>query len=80
MLPTFRPGTIVLGSKWLRPRIGSIVVAERDGFELIKRVAQTGPEGFYLLGDNANQSTDSRAYGWFAPRSIKSVIIRSIRL
>ena len=80
MLPTLSPGTIVLGLKWLRPRVGSVVVAKRDGLELIKRVAKIGPEGLYLLGDNAQQSTDSRVYGWFSPRSIKSVIIGSIKV
>lgn len=78
MQPTYRPGTIVLGLRWLRPRIGSVVVAERDGMEIIKRVAKVGPEGLFLLGDNAQRSTDSRSYGWFAPSSIKGVIIGSI--
>ncbi len=80
MLPTYRPGTIVLGLTWLRPRTGSVVVAEHDGLELIKRVAQVSEQGYYLLGDNAAQSTDSRSYGWFAPKSIKSVIMGSIKL
>lgn len=79
MQPTFRPGTIVLGLKWLRPRPGSVVVAERDGLEIIKRVGEVGKQGFYLLGDNSAGSTDSRTYGWFAPGSIKSVIIGSIK-
>ncbi len=79
MLPTFRPGAIVLGLKGLRPKAGSIVVAEHDGLELIKRVSKIGPEGFYLVGDNASRSTDSRTYGWFASQTIKSVIIGSIK-
>lgn len=79
MLPTFRPGTVVLGLKWLRPHPGSVVVAERDGLEIIKRVGEVGRQGFYLLGDNPAESTDSRTYGWFAPGSIKSVIIGSIK-
>lgn len=79
MLPTFRPGAIVLGLKWLRPKVGRVVIAERGGLEIIKRVVRAGELGFYLLGDNAGGSTDSRVYGWFAPDSIKSVIIGSIK-
>ena len=79
MVPAFRPGAIVLGLKWLRPKVGSVVVAEHEGLELIKRVAKVGVRGFYLLGDNARQSTDSREYGWFTPGSIKSVIIGSLK-
>jgi len=80
MMPAFRPGAIVLGLTWLRPKAGSVVVAEHGGLELIKRVSRLGPEGAYLFGDNAAQSTDSRTYGWFAPASIRSVIIGSIQL
>lgn len=79
MQPTYRPGTIVLGLKWAKPRVGSVVVAERNGLEIIKRIGDIGEQGFYLLGDNPAESTDSRTYGWFAPGSIKSVIIGSIK-
>jgi phage repressor protein C with HTH and peptisase S24 domain len=79
MQPSFSPGTLVLGLKGLHPRIGSVVIVEREGTEMIKRVARVGGKGYYLLGDNPDKSTDSRAYGWFAPNSIKSVIIGSIK-
>ncbi len=79
MQPTYRPGAIVLGLRWMKPRVGSVVVAERDGREIIKRVGDIGAQGLYLLGDNPPESTDSRVYGWFAPDSIKSVIIGSIK-
>jgi phage repressor protein C with HTH and peptisase S24 domain len=79
MQPTFQPGTLVLGFRWGRPRRGSIVIAEHNGLELLKRVADVGAKGFYLIGDNQTQSTDSRTYGWFAPQTIKSVVIGSIK-
>jgi type IV secretory pathway protease TraF len=75
MHPALRQGAIVLGLRWRRPRVGSIVVADMGGREIIKRVAKVGGQGYYLLGDNAGHSTDSRTYGWFSPGSIKSVII-----
>ena len=79
MQPTYRHGTVVLGLKWLRPHVGSVVIADRLGQEIIKRVAQVSERGLYLVGDNLAQSTDSRVYGWFAPRSIKSVVIGSMK-
>ncbi len=79
MLPAYQPGTLVLGLKWLRPKVGSVVVADYQGREILKRVARVNQEGFFLLGDNATRSTDSRVYGWFAPGTIKSVIVGSIK-
>lgn len=78
MLPAYRPGAIIVGVSRLKPRKGSVVVAELDGREIIKRVARVGRRGFYLLGDNSNQSTDSRKYGWFPPKLIKGVVIGSL--
>ena len=78
MLPAYRPGAIIVSISRLRPRKGSVVVAELDGREIIKRVARVGRRGFYLLGDNVAQSTDSRKYGWFAPKFIKGVVIGSL--
>ena len=76
MLPALKPGKIVIGLGFRRPRIGDIVIVDRDGRELIKRIAQIGPAGYYLLGDNRDNSTDSRVFGWIKPAMIKAVIIR----
>ena len=78
MLPAYRPGAIVVGVQRLRPRIGSVVVAELHGREIIKRVTRVSRRGFYLMGDNTDHSTDSRTYGWFAPQLIKGVVIGSL--
>lgn len=79
MQPTYSPGTIVFGLRWLRPRAGRVVVAEHNGLEVIKRVIRVGEQGVFVMGDNVRRSTDSRTYGWLAPSSIKSVIIGSIK-
>ena len=73
MLPTFKQGNEVLiderAYQDALPQIGEVVVAEhphRPKFWLIKRVTHIRPDGScYLVGDNPNESTDSRAYGWF---------------
>jgi signal peptidase I len=79
MQPTLSQGELVLGLRWRKARVGSIVIADVDGREIIKRVAKIGERGVYLLGDNLAYSTDSRTYGWFAPSAIKSVIIGGIK-
>jgi signal peptidase I len=79
MQPTLSSGELVLGLRWRRARVGSIVIADVNGREIIKRVAKIGERGIYLLGDNLTYSTDSRAYGWLTSSAIKGVIIGSIK-
>lgn len=79
MQPTYKPGSIVFGMRWLRrPRAGMVVVADHHGREIIKRVSDINAEGLFLLGDNPLGSTDSRVYGRFRPHAVKGVIIGSI--
>ncbi len=78
MSPTLEPGDQLLalpagphGLPWLRgtPRVGSIVLVERDGRIDVKRVAarpsalSSDPHALWLLGDNAAESNDSRQTG-----------------
>ena len=78
MAPTLEPGDTLLvapagphGLPWLRdtPRVGSIVIAEREGRLDVKRVAAwpddtlRTPDALWLLGDNAAASNDSRQGG-----------------
>jgi len=80
MLPTLRQGERVLFDRlaYLReePRVGEVVLAQhpaRPGLRMIKRVAaQEGlaPAEFWLLGDNADESTDSRLLGPFRREDI----------
>jgi signal peptidase I len=83
MEPAYRPGDRVLVNRlaYLRrpPAVGDVVVLrdpERQGHFLLKRVAQApdhpepGPARFYVLGDNAAASRDSRVFGPVARRQI----------
>jgi signal peptidase I len=75
MLPALATGERVLFDRVAYrlegPRVGAIVLARhpaRPGVRFIKRVAeQEGlePDEFWLLGDNAEESTDSRTLGPF---------------
>ena len=80
MLPALRPGERVLFDRLAyrlgQPRVGEIVLARhpaRPGLRMIKRVAAQeglGPDEIWLIGDNAEGSTDSRSLGPFGRRDI----------
>lgn len=66
MLPTYRPGEIVLINTWARPRIDDVVIARdpRDAMRrILKRVTGIRDTEITLAGDNPNASTDSRTFG-----------------
>ena len=68
MAPALRPGDRLLVARLGRPpRRGEVVLAPdpRDASrELIKRVADVGPGGVTLRGDNQAASTDGRTFGF----------------
>jgi signal peptidase I len=64
MLPSLRPGQIVVGWRVGRPKVGDIVVIKHDRLEKIKRVSKIKGHKVYVLGDNAAVSTDSRQFGY----------------
>ena len=90
MAPTLEPGDTLLvapagphGLPWLRGtlRVGSIVIAEREGRFDIKRVAawpddtlQT-PDALWLLGDNAAASRDSRQVGPVPLSTLRGILL-----
>ena len=76
MAPTLLPGDRALTVPLRRPTIGDVVVVEhpdRPGYEMVKRLAagpgdRVGertlrPDEWWVQGDYADASTDSRAFG-----------------
>jgi nickel-type superoxide dismutase maturation protease len=63
MRPTLEPGDRVVCVRARRVRAGDLVAVHdpRDGRLLVKRVATVDP--LTVVGDNAEASTDSRAFG-----------------
>jgi signal peptidase I len=74
MSPALDPGDRLLVLR-LRPRVGDVVAVAREGRTIVKRVAAVDGDVLTLLGDNAEASTDSRAFGP-VPRS--SVLGRAV--
>ena len=75
MLPAFAHGKIVIGWRFRRPQVGDVVIAKHHHLELIKRVSELQEDRVYLLGDNADASTDSRQFGWLPSGAIVAVVI-----
>jgi nickel-type superoxide dismutase maturation protease len=77
MLPALEPGDYVVVDRRAfghrLPRPGEVVVAlePRADLAVVKRVAVVDPaRGAWLIGDNAEHSTDSRDFGWVAASRI----------
>ena len=66
MAPTLLDGDWVLARGDGRARVGQVVVLEhpqRPGLLIVKRVERIGEDGFWVLGDAPEASTDSRQFG-----------------
>jgi len=66
MVPELDDGDEVLVAPDAGCAVGDVVLAAhptQSGTRIIKRVAELRDGGLWLLGDNPEQSTDSRQYG-----------------
>jgi signal peptidase I len=77
MEPTYRSGDYVLVCQaGFSPKKGDVVVLQRPGArKLIKRVDRIGPEGIFVIGDNASMSTDSREFGAIAASDVTGKVL-----
>lgn len=76
MVPALQPGTVVLGWRWFRNvRKGNIVIVSHGGLEKIKRIKEVSSDGIYIVGDNPEESTDSRSFGHLPRNSVQAKII-----
>jgi nickel-type superoxide dismutase maturation protease len=66
MEPTLHPGDWIVARRDGRAARGDVVVLKhprRPGLLIVKRVAEIREGGFWVLGDAAGASTDSRDFG-----------------
>lgn len=66
MLPTYRAGDWLVATRARKIALGQVVVIERDsrpGMLLIKRVVRAEGRKWWVEGDNATLSDDSRSFG-----------------
>ena len=73
MTPALREGEWWLARRGGRPRVGDVVVVdhpEQDGLLAVKRLIRREPDGWWVEGDNADRSRDSRHFGSIAEERI----------
>lgn len=75
MHPALPHGKIVFASRLHKPKIGDVVIVKHHSVEVLKRVHDIKEDHVYLLGDNPQESTDSRHYGWLPISRIKAVVL-----
>ena len=83
MNPTLKNGEVVLVDRDAEIEVGDIVVAKHpieQTRELIKRVARINERGHYfLVGDNLEDSNDSRNFGAVTKDYIKGKVVALLK-
>jgi nickel-type superoxide dismutase maturation protease len=79
MNPTLKDGEVVLVDREAEIEVGDVVVAKHpveQNSEVVKRVARINDRGHYfLIGDNPDDSVDSRHYGAVTREYIKGKVV-----
>jgi nickel-type superoxide dismutase maturation protease len=79
MLPVLREGEQVVVDKNAKIKVGDIVIARhpfKKSVVMIKRVREIDEKGnYFLLGDNPDESEDSRAFGAVSIEYIKGKVV-----
>ncbi len=82
MAPKLKPGDMVLVNKLSTPGVGDIVVLqnpENKKMFLIKKIQKIHDRKYFVLGENAKFSTDSRHFGWVEKKGIIGKVFKTIK-
>lgn len=79
MNPTLKDGEVVLVDREAEISVGDIVVAKHPfekNVEIVKRVERINEQGnYFLIGDNLEDSNDSRYFGAVSREYIKGKVV-----
>lgn len=77
MAPKLRPGQWIIATALYRKlRPGQVVIVERDNKELIKRIERIEDHKLFVIGDNLDNSMDSRQFGWLDEEQVVARVLR----
>ena len=81
MEPTLSEGDVVLISSlpylFKNPKVGDVIILKREKY-IIKRITKADRGKFFVEGDNKNESTDSKDFGWVLKKEIFGKVIFKI--
>lgn len=76
MVPTLKPGMQVLTFNWfINFKVGDLIVLKHQNKEIIKRIQKSSDCEVFVVGDNKNESTDSKDFGWVNKSAIIGKVI-----
>ncbi len=80
MLPTLKEGDYVLILKTSKIKQNDIILLRdpRNGHAVVKRVLSIKPREYFVIGDNPEQSTDSRHFGWVGKNLVVGKVVKRI--
>ena len=75
MAPNFAEGERVFVSSFSEVIEGDVAVFQQDSLKIMKRVHEVNGDKFFVLGDNPNESTDSRTLGWLGKKQLLGKVL-----
>ena len=81
MLPILKNGQQVIVEKFsylfFNPKINDIVILKNpDNINIIKRITKKEGNSYFVEGDNAKESADSRKFGFIQKKEILGKVIK----
>lgn len=76
MVPVLPPNTLIVGFKKFRNlQVNDVIIFSHNNREKIKRITDIRNDELYVLGDLAEESTDSRHFGWIPKNSVVAKVV-----
>lgn len=66
---------VVVRRKYGGSVAGKAVMFRHAGMDKVKRIADVSADQVFVLGDNLEESTDSRHFGWIGKESVIGSVI-----